>query len=274
MPSTVPVTTTRVGCAQFAPMVGDVAANRATSTAAVAQAAAAGAQVIVLPELATSGYTFRDPAESLSAAIELDDEVFEQWSAAAGGAIVVGGFAERGPDRAVYNSAALIDADGVRAVYRKTHLWDDEALYFTPGDAAAPVVDTVVGRIGVMICYDLEFPEMTRSVALRGAQLLAVPTNWPLVDRPIGERPPELIIGMAAARVNRMAIACCDRCGIERGQEWTAGTAVVNAEGWVVTEPISEPGLVTADIDLELARTKNISGRNHLFDDRRPQIYS
>ncbi len=265
---------TQISCAQFAPVVGDIVANRATSTAAVAQAAAAGAHVIVLPELATSGYTFRDPEESLSAAIELDDEVFSQWSAAADGAIVVGGFAERGPDGIVYNSAALIDSTGVRAVYRKTHLWDEEALYFTPGDEPAPVVDTTVGRIGVMICYDLEFPEMTRSVALRGAQLLAVPTNWPLVDRPAGERPPELIIGMAAARVNRMAIALSDRCGIERGQEWTAGTAIVDANGWVVTEPFSEPGLVSADIDLELALSKDISTRNHAFDDRRPLLYS
>lgn len=265
---------TQISCAQFAPVVGDVAANRATSTAAVAQAAAAGAQLIVLPELATSGYTFLDPEESLAAAIELDDEVFSQWSRAAGGAVVVGGFAERGPAGIVYNSAALVDATGVRAVYRKIHLWDEEALYFTPGDAPAPVVDTAVGRIGVMVCYDLEFPEMTRSVALRGAQLLAVPTNWPLVDRPVGERPPELIIGMAAARVNRMAIALSDRCGIERGQEWTAGTAIVDANGWVVTDPFSEPGLVSADIDLELALSKDISTRNHAFDDRRPLLYS
>lgn len=264
---------TRVSCAQFAPVVGDVAGNRATSAAAVASAAAAGAQVIVLPELATSGYTFREPEESLAAAIDLTDDIFGRWSSAARGAVVVGGFAERGPDGAVYNSAALVDATGVRAIYRKIHLWDEEALYFAPGDEPPPVVDTAAGRIGVMICYDLEFPEMTRSVAMRGAELLAVPTNWPLVDRPQGERPPELIIAMAAARVNRMAIACCDRCGIERGQEWTAGTSIVDASGWVVTEPISEPGLVTADVDLDLARSKEISTRNHLFDDRRPPLY-
>ena len=266
--------TVRVQCAQLSPVLGDPAGNRARSTAAVASAAAAGAQVIVLPELVTSSYSFTSPEEALAGAIEPGDAVFSDWSRAAGGAVVVGGFAERGPDGVVYNSAALVDASGVRAVYRKTHLWDEESLYFVPGDAPAPVVDTPVGRIGVLICYDLEFPEMTRSLAVRGAQLLTVPTNWPLVERPPGERPPELIIGMAAARVNRMAIACADRTGTERGQQWTAGTAIVDANGWVVTEPIADVGSVTADLDLDVARSKNISERNHLFDDRRPHIYA
>lgn len=265
--------TVRVHCAQLGPVVGDLAGNKAMSTAAVAAAAGAGADVIVLPELVTSSYCFASTDEAAAGAIEVTDDVFADWSRAAGGAIVVGGFAERGQHGAIYNSAALVDGSGVRTVYRKTHLWDAEALYFTPGDQAAPVVDTALGRIGVLICYDMEFPEMTRSVAVRGAQLLTVPTNWPMVQRPDGERPPELIIGMAAARVNRMAVACCDRTNTERGQAWTEGTAIVNAHGWVVTDPIAGTASVAASLDLEVARSKDISARNHLFDDRRPSLY-
>ena len=67
---------------------------------------------------------------------------------------------------------------------------------------------------------------------MRSADLLAVPTNWPLVYRPEGERPPEVQIGMAAARVNRMSIACCDRIGTERGQESTGGTTIIDESGW------------------------------------------
>ena len=123
-----------------------------------------------------------------------------------------------------------------------------------------------------MICYDLEFPELTRSVALAGAQLLLVPTNWPLVPRPDGERPPEVVIAMAAARVNRMAVACADRLGTERGQEWTGGSTIIGADGWVAAES-REPGLLIADVDLELALDKRLTDHADAFADRRPDLY-
>ena len=265
--------TVRVHCAQLGPVVGDLAGNKARSTAAVGAAAAAGAQVIVLPELVTASYCFVDAAEAAAQAIDLDDPVFADWSAAGDGAVVVGSVAERGSGGEIYNTALVVDGAGIRATYRKVHLWNGELRFFTPGDKPAPVVDTEFGRLGVLICYDLEFPENTRALAVRGAELLVVPTNWPIVDRPAGEHPPELIIAMAAARVNRMAIACCDRTNTERGQAWTEGTAIVDADGWVVTEPIGGVGSVSADLDLERARSKDISARNHLFDDRRPSVY-
>jgi 5-aminopentanamidase len=262
-----------VHCVQLAPIAGDVSANKAASLAAIAEAAAAGADVIVLPELAISGYDYTDVAQAAESAIEPGDDIFTEWSAAGRGAVVVGGFGERGADGVLHNSAVLVDGSGVRAQYRKVHLWDDEALYFQPGTAPAPVVDTAAGRIGVVICYDLEFPEMTRAVALRGAELLAVPTNWPLLERPAGEHPPERIIAMAAARVNRMAIACSDRTYTEGGRRYTEGTAIVDAHGWVVTAPLAGVGSVSAEIDLAVARVKDISQRNHLFHDRRPGVY-
>lgn len=260
-----------VTCVQLAPVVGDVAGNRELTTAAVA--AAAGADVIVLPELAVSGYDFDSVEQAEASAITADDPVFAEWAAAGEGAVVVGGFAERDDAGVLRNSAMLVDGTGRRVVYRKTHLWDDEALFFVPGDEPPPIVDTAAGRIGVIICYDLEFPELTRSLALRGAELLTVPTNWPLVDRPDGEHPPERIIAMAAARVNRIAVACSDRTDNPGGRRWTEGTAIVDANGWTVTEPITGSGAVTARIDLDVARAKKISARNHVFDDRRPAIY-
>jgi predicted amidohydrolase len=262
-----------VTCVQLAPVEGDLAGNRHASTDAVAAAAATGADVIVLPELVTSGYDFESVEQAQASGISTDDAVFEDWARAGNGAVVVGGFAERDPDGVLRNSAMLVDGTGSQVLYRKTHLWDAEALYFTPGDDPPPVVDTAVGRIGVIICYDLEFPELTRSLALRGTELLAVPTNWPLVDRPDGEHPPEQIIAMAAARVNRMAVACSDRTHSERGPRYTEGSVIVDANGWTVTQPLVGVGSVTARIDLEVARTKGISTRNHVFDDRRPAIY-
>jgi predicted amidohydrolase len=172
----------------------------------------------------------------------------------------------------VYNSAVLLDGSGVQAVYRKIHLWDTEKNFFSPGPADPPIVETRHGRIAVVICYDLEFPELTRSLALRGADLLAVPTNWPLVYRPAGERPPEVQIGIATARVNKMAIACADRTGTERGQEWTGGSTIISESGWVVATA-GDTGIATAELDLTLGRDKVLTERAHVFADRRPEFY-
>jgi 5-aminopentanamidase len=266
---------TRIAVAQLAPALGDLEANATLARGALDEAAQGGADVVVLPELVTSGYLLKDAEEAAAAAIGPDHEILRGWADAARAAsmVVVGGFCEAGADGNTYNSAAVIDEAGeLRAVYRKLHLWDLEKRLFTPGAAGPPVVETRHGRIAAVICYDLEFPELTRGVALAGAQLLAVPTNWPLVPRPEGERPPEAVIAMATARVNRMAVACADRLGTERGLEWTGGSTIVGIDGWVAAET-RDVGLVYADVDLEAALDKQLTELAHAFDDRRPDLY-
>lgn len=263
-----------VSCRQIAPVLGDLAANAELTCAAIEEAVEAGAQVVVLPELSTSGYMFESVAEARTCALQPDSTLFADWAALAarGSAVVVGGFCELGRGGEVFNSAVVVDASGVLAVYRKLHLWDSEKKIFTPGSHPPPIVETQHGRIGVVICYDLEFPELTRVLALRGADLLAVPTNWPLVFRPEGERPPEVQIAIAAARVNRMSIACSDRTGTERGQEWTGGTTIIDQNGWVVSTAGSNPS-ATAEMDLVVGRNKALTEQAHLFTDRRPAFY-
>jgi predicted amidohydrolase len=266
---------TRIAVAQLAPVLGDLEHNRALADGAIREALAAEADVVVLPELVTSGYVFLAREEAAEVAIGRDHEILRDWAdhARRSRAVIVGGFCERGDDGLLYNSAALIDETGLRVVYRKLHLWDHEKLLFAPGAAPPPVLDTRVGRVGVLICYDLEFPELTRWVALSGAQLLAVPTNWPLVPRPEGERPPETLIAMAAARVNRIAIACADRLGTERGVDWTGGATIVGVDGWVAAERRDE-GLLLADVDLAQALEKRLTEHADAFGDRRPDIYA
>ena len=262
---------TRVVCCELAPVLGDLDGNIARATTAVTAAVAVGADVVVLPELVTTGYPYVSTEQARSLAVPADHPAFAQWGRAADGRVVVAGFAEPGDGDEVHNSAVLIEGSEVRAVYRKTHLWDTEKLFFTPGDQPAPVVDTAVGRIGVMVCYDMEFPEMTRAVAVRGADLLAVPTNWPWIDRPAGERAPEVVIAMAAARVNRMAIACCDRRAEPGGPRWNEESTVVAADGWpVATADVA--GFAVADLDLSDSRVKAISSRNDVHLDRRPGL--
>lgn len=274
-----PRKSTRVACCQYAPRVGEPEANRARGARAIRSAAHAGARVIVLPELASSGYVFRDRDEAALLAEPLDGPVVSEWGELATdlGIVVVAGLCERGGDGAVFNSAVMLDDSGLRAVYRKAHLWDTEKLVFEAGDAPPPVV-TVSGevRLGVMICYDLEFPEWVRIPALAGAQLLCVPTNWPRFPRPAGQRPIEVVRVQAAASINRVFIAACDRVGAERGVDWVGGAVIVDADGWPLAGPT--PGddelLLLADCHLGDAVDKAISDHNDVFADRRTDLYA
>jgi predicted amidohydrolase len=270
---------TRIVCRQLSPAIADLNSNVRMTIDAVLESVAAGAQLVVLPELATSGYMFESVAEARSVAITLDDPVFAAWANAvrdAGGpgvsGVVVGGFAELGDDGLVYNSAAVVDGTGILGVYRKIHLWNTEKHYFQPGSVEPPVIDTPVGRLGIAICFDLEFPEMPRSLALRGADLLVVPTNWPRGERPSGERYMEVTAAMAAAYSNHIGVAACDRAGTERGQDWNEASCIINEQGWVIAT-VDDAGKVSADLDLTLSRDKRLTGLVDMFGDRRPELY-
>jgi predicted amidohydrolase len=265
----------RVVCEQLAPRVGDLAHNKELVRDAVRRALSDRADIVVLPELTTSGYVFADAEEARRTAIGAADPFFADLRAMLAGTdtVLVLGFCEDGGDT-LYNSAAVVDAGGVRAVYRKTHLWDRETLFFTPGERMAPVVSTAHGRIGVLICYDMEFPEMPRRLAMAGADLIAVPTNWPLEDHPTGERPAEIIQAQAAARANGLYIACADRSGTERGQRWTQGTAVINQYGWITAAATGTGHRVVTDLFLHLSREKALSPHNDLLGDRRTDLYA
>jgi predicted amidohydrolase len=270
-----------IAVAQVAITVGEPDANRAAAAAAVAQAAQVGARLVVLPELCDSGYVFADAdpaAEARGLAAPADGNVtLGQWRslAAAHDLVIVGGFCELGGDGRLYNSAAVVDASGTRAVYRKAHLWDKEKLVFTPGDAPPPVVDTPLGRVAVMVCYDLEFPEWVRLAALDGADLIAAPVNWPAVNWPAGERPSEVIKAQAAAATNGVFVAVADRCGVERGVSWISGSVIVAPDGYPLAGPVlaDHPAVLTAACELPRARDKKLAGDNDLLGDRRPELY-
>ncbi|TFF42437.1 nitrilase-related carbon-nitrogen hydrolase [Pseudomonas sp. RIT623] len=267
----------RVACQQLAPELGQSERNLARSLAAISEAAHAGARLVVLPELALSGYAFRDRAEAYELAEERDGPALAAWAerACRHDVIVVGGFCERLADGAVANSSVLIEPDGRRTFYRKAHLWDRETLIFTPGDQPPPVITTAIGRVAMMICYDLEFPEWVRLVALSGAQLLCAPVNWPDGPRPRGQRPAEVTRVQANASLNRLFMLACDRSGEERGVRWVGGSSLVDANGYLLAggETLDHPQLLLADIALEEADEKRISSHNHVLHDRRPQLY-
>jgi predicted amidohydrolase len=271
------VKNTVVACCQVAPKIGDLAYNRTLTERAIRSAALQGAQVVVLPELVQSGYLFADRDEALSLSETTDGPTLRLWTALAKelNVVVVGGFCERLQGDELANSAAMIDAQGLRAVYRKAHLWDAESEIFSPGNDAPPVVETVHGRIGLLICYDLEFPEWVRLPALAGAELLCAPVNWPDGPRPPTERPAEVVRVQANASVNRMFIAACDRHGHERGVGWVQGSVIVDADGYPLAGPAEQGGeqILLATLNLAEARNKRISARNDLHQDRRQGLY-
>ena len=271
------MTLLRVVCHQLAPRIGDADYNRTLSEAAIRGAASLGAQVVVLPELMQSGYAFTDREEAYGVSEELDGPALTLWKTLAAelNLIIVAGFCERLSARRVSNSAALIEPEGRLTVYRKAHLWNREKLIFTPGTEPPPLIETAVGRIAVMICYDLELPEWVRLAALAGADLLCAPVNWPDSARPAGERPGEIVRVQANAAVNRMFIAACDRYGEERGVNWVGGSVIVDADGYPLAGAVShqkEQRLV-AELQLSQARDKYISDHNHVHQDRRPGLY-
>jgi predicted amidohydrolase/dienelactone hydrolase len=273
-----------IAVAQLAITIGEPDANRQAAATAVAEAAAAGARLVVLPELCDSGYVFGDDAEKAFAEAESlaspadDSATLRQWRdlAAEHDVVIVGGFCERGEGGRLHNSAAVVDASGTLAVYRKAHLWDKEKLVFTPGDGQPPVVDLPFGRVGVMICYDLEFPEWVRLPSLAGADLIAAPVNWPHASWPAGERPAEVIKAQAAAATNGVFVAVCDRCQDERGVSWISGSLIAGPDGYLLKGPVlaDHPQVLTAACDLPRARDKALAGDNDLLADRRPGLYT
>jgi len=260
----------RIGAGDPAPLVG-----------AVREAAGRGARLVVLPELAVCGYVFRDAAEARAAAEDLDGptvtllrELSRELRV-----VLVCGLAELAPDGAVHNSAVLVEDGQVRACYRKAHLWDRETELFEPGDAPPPVVATAVGRVAVMICYDLEFPEWVRLAAQAGAEIVAAPVNWPLLPRPAGQQALEVVKAQAAAGTYRVHVVVADRCGRERGVDWIGGSLVCASTGYLLAGPATTPGataapaVLTARLDPADARDKSLGPRNDAFADRRPALY-
>lgn len=266
-----------VACCQALPDVENPEAGAARVRAALGAAVDAGARIVVLPELANSGYVFRSLAEARDAATPADGALLRGWAqeAARGDAVVVGGFCELGEDGRLFNSAAVVDRDGVLAVYRKLHLWNDEASWFTPGSEPAPVVATRHGRIGVGVCYDIEFPELTRGLALAGAELIALPTNWPRQADPVGEAPMLHLLARATAYLSRVFVAVCDRGGEERGLGFQGGSVIAAADGAVLaaTTPRATAQTLLAECDLNTARDKRTGPRNDALADRRPEHY-
>jgi predicted amidohydrolase len=167
----------RIAVAQYAPRLGELDWNRAEAVRYATTAAERGARLIVLPELASSGYVFHSTEEAKAASETVGGPFTTALHdlCARFDCVIVAGFSEHA-DLARHNSAVVVGPAGPLGVYRKVHLFNDEQSWFLPGDGLV-VAETPVGKVGVLICYDLRFPEAARELTLAGAEFIAVPTN-------------------------------------------------------------------------------------------------
>jgi 5-aminopentanamidase len=263
-----------VAVAQIEPQLAEKERNLDACLARMEEAATAGAQLLVLPECAIPGYMFDSADEALPFAEEIPGPSTETLESECRrlGLHVVCGLLERDGD-ALRNTAVLVGPDGLIGTYRKTHLpFLGVDRFVTPGDAL-PVFETPLGRIGIEICYDLRFPEVTRTLALKGADIVAHPTNFPIAAKIQTE-----LITVARAAENRIYLLTANRVGKERWGEFCGWSQIVDPFGKRLAEADErEETLLVGEVDIEKARDKDyvIPGEYelYLFGHRRPELY-
>ena len=266
--------TIRIAVAQLRLSTNSPGENLGRANSAIQAAATNGAQLVVLPELTNSGYAFTSVEEARANCWELDGPEIQSWIdlAHALKVVLVAGVGIRDGDR-LLNCSIIIDSTGIRGLYEKAHLWGDEPDFFARGNTLPLVVDTSIGRVATMVCYDVEFPEWVRIAMLDGAQILALPTNWPDTGIPASPTPMEVVRVQAAASQNKLIIAAADRTGEENGITWVSASAIVDYNG-LIQSRVSGPNEEIIYADLELPDDDSIGPRNSIKKDRRSDLYS
>jgi predicted amidohydrolase len=271
---------TAVAVVQIGTAGGTPAESRAVSVDAAKSAFAKGAAVVVLPELIVPAYDLR-PEVAHAAAEPIDGETVTAWSAVAraSGGYIAAGFAERDGD-AFYNSAVLVGPEGVLLHYRKLHLFSAEKGVFTPGDRGLDVVETEHGRIGLCICYDLRFVETLRVLALRGADLVCVPTAWlPGFDSERWDADgfcPQARIALMQANLNQMFVACASQPGLPEQPDFLGSSIVGDPRGACLLGPLGAEREEIAVVDLDLGAVAASADRGDGIlprEDRRTDVY-
>lgn len=244
---------------QMEPLLGEVEVNRAAIQTFMEQAGEQDPDLVVFPELCTSGYVLSQTLLTrTSEPIPGQTTDMLETQAKRFDTVIVAGINEQSSN-CYYNSAVILTPNGDLSTYRKVHLFKREKERFKPG-ATFPVVKTEKANIGVMICFDWFFPETTRILALKGADIIAHPSN--LV-------PPHPTKGLAIrALENKVFTVTANRIGREGDLTFLGHSKVVTPTGDTIAKASkNSKELVTVDIDLKKARTKTITTRNHLFTD-------
>ena len=260
----------KIGFVQTDPLFGDVSGNLEAVKNLVA---GEKADLIVLPELFSTGYHFKDVEEALNLSEPIPDGPTTRFLidlAKDTGAIFVAGIAER-ENNSIHNSAVMAGPEGFIGKYKKIHLFDTELDIFEPGKLTPPVFDIGPAKVGIMICFDWRFPETARTLALEGADLIAHPANLVLPHCPQSM--------ITRCLENRVFAVTADRIGNEErvpGKllKFIGQSQLVDPDGQILYRAsVNKEEVKILEIDILKARDKSINKKNNIFTDRRQNLY-
>ena len=266
----------KVAAVQFDPKIGQSQQNLHRVLSLLGKAAASGVDLAVFPEASISGYVFDSLEEAFSVAEPVPGpaSLALEGRCAKLGIHAIVGLLEREGNR-IYNSAIVCGPNGLIGHYRKAHLpYLGVDRFAIPGNTPLRVFQTAAGKVGVMICYDQRFPEAARCLTLEGADMIALPTNWPRG----AESAPEYILRTRALE-NRVFLIGANRVGKERGAEFIGRSCIFDPAGNRLAEADgASEAILCAEIDPALARQKRLIIEKGKFEmdtvgDRRPELY-
>lgn len=260
----------KVGFIQFSPIFGEKEKNIEKSVELINKGAEA--DLLVLPELCNTGYLFIDINELKRLGEESPNgPTLKAWRKAAEetNAYIIAGFCEK-KDNSFYNSAVFIAPDGYIDVYQKIHLFDGEKKFFYAGNGPLKVYDIGKTKIGIIVCFDWIFPEITRILALNGAEIICHPANLVL---PFAQK-----TMLARSIENRIFTITANRIGQDirpnNSLEFTGMSQITSPKMELLLQASKdkeELGII--DIDPSIARNKMVTSNNHIFHDRRTDLY-
>ena len=262
----------RIACAQLDVVFGDLAANTARAVEVLEAQSGFGVDMVVFPECFLTGYAVDDADAGRSIAVGQDALLPLQEACDNFNVLAVVGFAESGSGT-LYNSAALLEPGRAARIYRKTHLPElGLDKFVTPGDRIE-VFETRIGRLGLFVCFDLRHPECARCLTLMGADILVLPTNWPVGAQAAPEH-----IAPARAAENKVFLAACNRVGTENGFAFIGRSGIFGLGGECLARAGDGEEVIVADIEPEDARDKRnvmVPGayETTVLASRRPDLY-
>lgn len=257
--------------------IGDVAGNVAKGLQKITEAADNGAKLVVLTELSNSGYVFNNRSEAFAVSEQVPGgPTVKAWEALAKekDIYIVAGISEADGIN-LYNSAALVGPEGYIGKYRKMHLWDRDKLWYEPGDLGVPVFNTKIGRIAILICYDVWFQEMWRIAGAKGADIVCCPVNWvriPVLEQFESFGPYNVMVG---AYDNGICAAVSDRVGEERGLVFPGRSMITGPLGLPIGGEASgdQEEIKYAELNLSDARRMHWADLAGARLDRRTDYY-
>lgn len=249
---------------QFNIKPGDVDANLAHVRAALKRASDQGAQLAVLPEMWSSGFSYKHLGALAMRTADIIEEFLELSRTL--GLVIVGSMPEPDGDK-VFNTAHVIDNGKLAGIYRKMHLFSllGEDRSFSRGDGWL-LCDTSIGKIGVIICYDLRFPELPRRLALEGAQVICIPAQWP---KPRDEHWRTLLL--ARAIENQLFIVSTNSCGMIGKLDFFGMSMIIGPKGELLAEADNRETEIIANLSMQ--EIADWRAQIPCFNDRRPELY-